>query len=344
MAVRYAGTARGRSFNVFGCVVVASRSDRAGFGARRLSALASLARAQAPSALRSALQRNKCKPWLCTVLVLEADSGSGLQQLPFLAGGIACKRMSGGGGSQGQCHRALSPGCSTLQSKLAEPAGLAMNAQMLGSSSLPVRRMHVHAAMRARRRTVRGYHTSARPAGSRHATCGSAPPRRCHGPPCTDPDPGAAGGRSPGCRWGFAPPGSGAGGLAGRVHGLPGPSGTPRAWGARAWAADHWDGSVPAAARQPAGSLRSPPPAQPCPAHPHTWPLHAPLAGQGLPPGCDYEATGAELAALGLSTDVNASWTGPLRMAQVGPIDFAYYEFGNARQVCLFAGLQAWGG
>ncbi|EFN52838.1 hypothetical protein CHLNCDRAFT_138284 [Chlorella variabilis] len=45
---------------------------------------------------------------------------------------------------------------------------------------------------------------------------------------------------------------------------------------------------------------------------------------------CDYTGPGLddELAALGLSTDPNATWTGPLQTAQVGDVSFPYYIFG----------------
>ncbi|KAL4428331.1 hypothetical protein ABPG75_002420 [Micractinium tetrahymenae] len=53
-------------------------------------------------------------------------------------------------------------------------------------------------------------------------------------------------------------------------------------------------------------------------------------AGQGLPPGCNPDSVGEQLAELGLSLDPNATWTGPLLKAEADDVDFAYFEFGNA--------------
>ncbi|KAL4420245.1 hypothetical protein ABPG77_003424 [Micractinium sp. CCAP 211/92] len=53
-------------------------------------------------------------------------------------------------------------------------------------------------------------------------------------------------------------------------------------------------------------------------------------AGQGLPPGCNPDSVGEQLAQLGLSLDENATWTGPVRRAEAQDVDFAFYEFGNA--------------
>lgn len=55
------------------------------------------------------------------------------------------------------------------------------------------------------------------------------------------------------------------------------------------------------------------------------------LAGQALPPGCNPDSVGEQLAELELSLDSNATWTGPLVRAEANDVDFAYFEFGNAR-------------